>query len=32
MFAPAGFVADYDLNGLDALPGIHHYKSFGGDG
>ncbi len=32
VFAPAGFAADYDLNGPEALPGIHHYKSLGAMG
>ena len=32
VFAPAGFAADYDMNGPAALPGMHHYKSLGAMG
>jgi long-chain fatty acid transport protein len=32
VFAPAGFTADYDINGPPALPGIRHYKSLGAMG
>ncbi|MBN1911088.1 MAG: outer membrane protein transport protein [Pirellulales bacterium] len=29
IYVPAGFSEDYDMNGPPALPGRHHYKSFG---
>jgi len=32
MFAPAGFTADYNLNGPPELPGRRHYKSLGAMG